>query len=437
MNKYSYKPSSIGWIIIFLLLANFFLMELKTPARSFLFPFGPYISFLIQVGVLFLTIFMFSREFRIDFCSGWFFALMISMLGLFSLSLMSGIWSRHPTLTLARAVITFLPVFLIFFVLFADQRPLDLFVKFSYFFVVVVFFLSLISVVLYFFGALIEKPIKIQQICMGPTCISQRVYGREPFLRASSLFGNPNSFAGVLIFATPLLIFLKRIYFFTTKEFFLYGSVIFFGLLITFSRTGFTVVFLSSLIYLFFSMKKTYSRVLFFVLSLLLVFFILMGVVVLQDFYDSERFVFDLNDRDNAWLPLVESVRNNFLLGVGFGVSSESILSVQGVEISGHNAHLQLLSELGMLGYIGFTFFWLPAFLMVLVKLLRDRLEKNIREILSVSSAIVISVMIHQMFEGSLLRYSYLTILWFFIFFLMVRVGFSKRVIVNSSGQRT
>ncbi|MGI9952917.1 O-antigen ligase family protein [Moorellaceae bacterium AZ2] len=142
---------------------------------------------------------------------------------------------------------------------------------------------------------------------------------------------------------------------------------------------------------------------------------------------NPQRFSFDVNLRDEAWKPLLQSIWANPVHGVGFGGSYEVLLEPLGLEISGHSAHLQTIAELG---FIGYALFLAIAFLPIIfarsqLRSCRDDQHGVIIAAFSICSALLI----HQLFEGSLLRYGFHTLFWAYLLFLLVHPAWEERKI--------
>jgi hypothetical protein len=415
--------SIVGWVIVATLMLGF-LLTLKATDRTPLIPYAQYLVFFAQVLVMGCGLVLFVAKYKFHLCSGWSIYVWITLFLLWTLAIGSGLWSHAPELSIQRAIITFLPSLLLLIMVFVDDRPLSTFSSVAFCVVTVLSFLAFLSIVLYFFGNTSwRSEFRIQELCIGPLCVSQRVYGIQPFLRASSLFGNPNSFAGMLFFAVPLVLFLRSSGRISRFSFIAISSILACGLLLTMSRAGIGAAVVAASVYIFLSTRTILKR------SVLLALFMVFSLALMLVFADSQvrgldtRLSSDLNERGDAWVPLVESFFQSPLLGRGFGVSTEAILEQSAIDFGGHNAHLQLLSELGLAGYTIFILcFTIPMFVLIFKVDFRGDHSERVQAF-TACLAILSAVLLHQVVEGSLLRFSFLTQFWFFIVGSMVRLG--------------
>lgn len=186
------------------------------------------------------------------------------------------------------------------------------------------------------------------------------------------------------------------------------------ALIFTFSRAGILAAVLSLLLFLWFSGSRRGLA-----WSILCLFAIIGTVFLIRpSFLDLRRFSFDLNLRQLAWQPLWEYIRNNPFIGVGFGVSYEALLEPAGVELTAHNAFLAIWSEIGILGFILWLCLWL--FPVYFAKRFLPSASGEARLVLSTVLALTLSLLIHQFFEASILRYGFHTLFWVYSLALMV-----------------
>ena len=274
------------------------------------------------------------------------------------------------------------------------------------------------TVLYIFFGSnlLTSEGHTIQVLQLGPVVLGQRIYGHKPFHRISSLAGNPNNLGAILMISIPatITIWLTRKKF----DFFIIGF--------TYTNYGVNSNIFSNCnsLYVDYNMfnccckswvKKTIA------IGMLLLVVLLPLVIAKISFaanniLDSSRFTLDLNKREVAWLPLLDSIREKPFLGVGFGTSTESILQKSGVDLSAHSLHIGLLSEIGIIGYTLFALYWLYTLIigMFALKSPVRLLNKSIIDFcLSVSTGLIF----HQIFEFKVLRFDYMNHIWGYISF--------------------
>jgi len=409
--KFQFNPIESGIILI---LFGTALLSLRTPARDYLIPLAPYLQLGLQVGVFvlcipFVRIKMQSQNF-------WF---LIVFLALFVVALSSSFWSSFPDLVFRRTLMILSTSLIIAVLAFADKHPQATFTRLAKALALFGAVISLFGLVAYFWGKLELTDFgRVQSLVIGPFKISQRVYGSAPFLRISSLFGNPNTLAAWLLVTLTMTIYLllnssRRATWGLLAV--IQGS----ALILTFSRAGISATLVSLVLLWYFSGSKHRSRKRrTFILGFLVLS--LVSVLVLHPFRlpQSERLSVDLNLRELAWAPLWASIRNNPMLGVGFGVSYEAILEPEGLEFGAHNAFLAIMSELGLPGFSLFLLLWL-----IPIWYARRKLQfapSPTRLVLATCLAISLALIPHQAFEGSILRYGFHTLLWVYLLCLMV-----------------
>lgn len=395
------------------------LLSLKTPTRENLFPYASYLMLALQVGLPLILLP------RLRWCLGkvyngvMFIFLLFALLFLFACA--SGIWSNMPELELQRSFMIFVPILLIGLLIWADSKPLVTFIRVAKSLVFFVSTLAVVGLLLYFFGSESQfEGTRVQTLSLGPVSLSQNVFGTPPFLRISSLTGNPNSLAMWLLLSLPLTLYLIHI----RKIGFVSGKILLvlqlFALILTFSRAGIGSTLLALAAYYYWSairFAKKLQRFLFVILIIVTV----IGCILMFGFeqFDSQRFSVNLNERNAAWVLLTNAFIERPLFGVGFGVSYETVLEPFGLEISSHNVHLQTLAEIGVFGYLLVLILWLFPLRKSLIGL-RNVSVKEQRLALVVSASMLVSLFAHQFFEGSLLRYGFYTLFWAYLLFVGV-----------------
>ena len=400
---------------IFIIFLGTALLNLRTPDRDYFLAHAPYIMFLLQVGLPFLILPYMKLNIHKTYN-----VIKIIMIVLFLLmlySFLSSLWSEFPELVLKRTLIIYLPLFLIGFLTWCDPEPLLTYVKVARGIVFFVITLSVIGILLYFFGSLNSQ---VQSFYIGPITIAQRVYGDTPILRISSLLGNPNTLAMWLLLSLPLTLYLIHIRkigrFLGEAGFFIQ----FLALLLTFSRTGIgaTLIALISYYLLAPNIARKLKRIFLVALITIVVFCSIFILGVVQ--FDTKRFSFDLNDRDKAWSLIIHEFWENPLFGTGFGVSNEVILNPSGINVSSpHNAYLHTLVEIGLLGYCLFFLIWFIPLVYYISKF-RHVGDKEKRYTLDVCASLLIAFCVHQFFESHILRYSFHNLYWYYLIFLLV-----------------
>jgi O-antigen ligase len=409
----SREGALIGKSITLILMGNA-LLRLEGTDGGYLVPYAPFVMLALQVGIpLLLASVMRMRldRFR-GLLSIWYVLLIWSMF--------TGYWSEYPELVVQRCLLVFLPPILLLFLLASDPTPLQTFRRVAW---GMAFFgggLGLIGIILFFFGtnSFVSEG-RVQVLHLGPLILSQRVYGMPPLLRISSLVGNPNTLALwllVSISATLYLVFdAKR----SDRRLFPVLAAQILALILTFSRGGIGA-FLLMLLTLWISGRRTVtSKASHAVVAAMLLAAIVFLLFPRAEFLGDKRFSFTANMRTDVWAPTMDSFLERPIRGVGFGVTYESILEPKGSELSSHSAHLSLLAEIGVIGYMLFLGIWMYPFVARLSRGDRAGMDIYCRVVLALN----VALFAHQFFENSLMRYGFHTFFWFYGLALVLRTG--------------
>lgn len=403
------------------------LLELQSPDRSPMIPFAPWIMVGLQLGtpVLLMP--------RVDWCRqrfrSAFFTVVAWLYGLFLLALASAFWSEFPNLVFTRSLVILGSILLIGLLVLADRQPVGTLVRVARVLSAYGVFLAAVGILLFFVGTEGPGPVaNVQSLVLGPITLEQVVYGRRPLLRISSLTGNPNTLAMFLLITLSLTVFLIRSQNISRAIGMAFLCVQLVALGMTFSRTGIVATVLAVLLYNSWSAVALLSRVKRLVVSILLVVCLLaLGFEVGGEFSENAqgRLRADLSNRDAIWAPLVQSISTRPMAGVGFGVSNEGILEKVGIHQPAHNAHLMILAEIGVPGYLLLLLLWVGS-VVVGVKSGEGVRDPNLRHGIAAAAAILATLLVHQLFESYVLRYGFANILWGYLIFVVIRLGFCR-----------
>lgn len=400
------------------------ILNLTNPEKESFIPYAPYLTLGLQ---LILPLFVNINRINLisSKCFGTFFLCLYFFMALFFFSLISGFWSEELYLVLKRSLLVFVPIILISFLVWADPKPYQTFSRVSHWIVGLMSALGLLSLTLFVFGdeGWIGEQ-RIQSFSLGPITLSQAVYGHVPFLRVSSLLGNPNALAMWLLLSLPLTVYLLQVNNLRPLWAWVAVGIEFSTLILTFSRAGFFATLIALMVYLFGSTLRAFQRV----KRLGILFFITIGLFTYAvygplDITNSKRFSTDTNEREQAWALLTESIETRPLTGVGFGVSNEVILEQAGVDFNAHNTHLQIFSEVGLFGYLILLMILFLAFWSSLSAIRRCS-NSEIRYRLAVVIALLIAIFFHQFFEASILKPGFVSLFWAYLLFLAVHPYF-------------
>lgn len=195
-------------------------------------------------------------------------------------------------------------------------------------------------------------------------------------------------------------------------------AVQFIALIFTFSRAGIgvTIIMLSLFIVLY--RRQMFSRVFKIVSIIFLAGIISVFIyILLPDFMlrgISGRIATGLNVRDQLWFPLLLSIADKPLTGVGFGVSQEVILLPRGFDLGAHNAHLAIISEIGVLGYFLLIFVWVNGMLLCF-RLNNKTIQRKTKTAFLLIGVLLFGIFIHQFVEGSVFRFGARHLLWVYL----------------------
>lgn len=335
------------------------------------------------------------------------------------LSLHSATLSDYQSVSIRRIALVFISTFTIFIFTVSDKTPEKTFLKNSWLLAIFGSLTSTYGLTLYLFGSVASyENYTIQQISLILTNLEQRVYG--PNLRISSLFGNPNTFAAILMvtitfsYAASLLSRRRKIAWVLIL-------IQIFALLLTSSRTGIATTLLSLLSAWYISKDsrgRTKAQA-----FLTLIAFVLVSSLIFafnSSYLDVSSKIGApdlLSERNLAWALLISSIIQSPFYGVGFGVSDESILYPGGLDFGAHNIYLALFAEIGIFGLLTVLVLWIAG--VAYGYFITKHAERELRVIVGVSTSFLFALLIHQIFEAGVLRFSFTSLLWIYCLALL------------------
>ncbi|WP_420177119.1 O-antigen ligase family protein [Kerstersia gyiorum] len=346
------------------------------------------------------------------------------LLMMFVFSVCSAIFSADfIALILQRSFSVFVPALLLMLAVFSVSNKRTLLINTSFVWVGFVFLMSALAIFLRFFGEQSYGDFGgVQSFSFGGLVFEQRVMGVEPFIRVSSMAGNPNLLSIWVFIAFPFLMYLKDTGEIGRSVFLFVFFVLFFTLVLTFSRGGFLGFFVSISLYFILKGKNIVPRVL-----TVLGVFVLLSLAFFwfgsSDVSSASRLDSGLSSRDTAWALILNEVYENPIVGIGFGVSGDKILD--GVlDIGAHSFYLSILAELGIVGLCMY-------FLLVFVAVFSFFKAKKSKDVFLLEKTLAISVVgglcLQQFFEGQLFRLDMVGYLWFYMFAIVVSQSFSAK----------
>jgi len=409
-----FSPASGILLIIF----GTILLGLEIRPQEPLVPHAPVLMLALQVGTFVLIMpFIRLRPAPLSL------AVVLLWLGLFTWSFLSGFWSEYPVLSFRRALTVFIPAFLLLLLVYSDRRPVETFWRVLYGLVYLGSFLAFAGILLFFAGRTIylDQWEALQVLSLGPFKVAQLVHLMEPWNRISSLTGNPNDLASILVFSMVGGLALYLAQHLSFMKFIILSSLQGLALLLTLSRTGMGTLVLTAGILFLLLVRGAGKR---FFLSALLAIIIVTGSVFLLNLYFHSpgedvlvrsQTLFTM--REYAWAHLWTAFKESPFSGSGFGISFEGILEPEGLTRKSHNVYLNTLSELGLPGFLLFMGVWLAALACALRRFQRASAAGRTSSTVAVGvvAALLVTFMVHEFFENVLLRFSFYNLLWVYL----------------------
>lgn len=406
-------PALVRLVLITMVLLPLFLLDLKDAQRNPLFPFNAH----LMLGV-YLVLFFVAAPFlrfkpdapKVYILGGW------TVLCL--LALLTGFWGVHTELILQRSLMVFVPSLLLFTVVLSDREPLQTFCKIVWFISWFGVFLAFVGLLIYFAGEIVwVDGQQIGALRFGPLYLEQSIYGGvAPFYRISSLTGNPNTLAALLdnSLVATLALFLTGAM--RRLQFSIFMAIQSLALVLTFSRNGVGVALLTLVLLYVLSAQRFSLR---FVRTTLVCTLMTVLVMLFLQFAPpsittgvEQRLSAGLNFRDEIWAPLLTSIVDKPLTGVGFGVSSEAILAIHNIELGAHNAHIGVLAEVGVIGYVILLIIWMYGIIIGLHFGQQKHLDHRVRIAVLTMGILLVGLFVHQTFSMGVLRFDARNFLW-------------------------
>ncbi|WP_350342383.1 O-antigen ligase family protein [Proteinivorax tanatarense] len=337
-------------------------------------------------------------------------------------SLMTGLWSEFQILTLQRTFFVFGLGLILLILVYSDNNPLKTFIRTNYILCYIGLFVSMYGLAVWFFGEIFTINGQMFQIWdLGSFSLQQNIrgfyQGQSSAVRISSLFGNPNRFAIMLIYtlvSTTTLFSLRKL---TYKKFIVFMMVQMIALFLTSSRAGIVFALFAVALVLVFTKREirtTPFKSIFILFSFIIISFaITINKDLFYSFFSTRSSL--LAGREEAWAVGLEIFGSNPFHGLGFGVSSEVLNSMFNITITLHNLYIALLVELGIMGLLLFIFITFVAIFRGGGILLDYKVNSNLRKCIVSSLALITALTLYQFFEIITLRYSFFGIYWVYL----------------------
>lgn len=322
--------------------------------------------------------------------------------------------SNVPYLVFQRVILILLPSYVVYYIVSRFSNTIEAFDRVSSLISVSGITLSLYAVAIYLSGSIHSSDgYSIASLNIFGVELQQRVDGYWPLLRLSSLTVNPNTLGIILALSISFTVVRPVFRAPTIHAASLIIQII--SLLLTFSRGGLLTLIIILAMQACLDVGNQFRvRKQCVLLLTLLTSVIILGYHIQSNSMEASNRVSDsLSGRDTAWTPLVQSFWEHPWIGVGFGTSYESILEDRNLVIAAHSAHLALLSEVGIVGYllfismIGYSVTRLLPF--ILCKFQTGRVQ------VLMSGALIVGIFFNQFFELMIFRNSFLNTLLFIL----------------------
>lgn len=194
---------------------------------------------------------------------------------------------------------------------------------------------------------------------------------------------NPNGLAWVIVSAIPFMFFLTRHNTFILRLLYYVSFAIFiYALGLTESRSGMVgiAVVIGGMIW------KSKNKFMWILISLVgaAVIFLSMGELsqerYLSIYRKDVKGAHTTQLRINGWISGIKAVWDKPIVGHGIGTSSEVGMNISGTGIIAHNLYIEVLQEIGIIGFIIFMKYiksMIESFFIVKKRLLRSSLRDN------------------------------------------------------------
>ena len=344
---------------------------------------------------------------------------LLLLIALSLLSLASTLWSNVPLHSLKGATFIFVPMVCLFTMTVCDKRPIETFWKVAFLLTAYGVMLSVIGIALTFWGTIVPTDFgKIQIMNIGSFKIGQTIHVMPPFIRISSLTGNPNSLASWLMITINLTLAQRLARRISQLNFIILGGLQAVALFLTASRTGIGATVIIAVLLYWLSARKN-SKILF-MIAVLVMLYIANHLTQVIFVYLEPLLERGLSGRSLAWSLAWDNFSRRPLIGYGIGTSTMYISET--IDILGaHNLFLTLLFEIGIFGFILVLAIWLLGLFgsCYIKKGLRCNFnmdnDNNIVVVSNTIFAVLVGLVFHEFFETCIFANLFFSIYWIYI----------------------
>lgn len=407
-------------VLLFLVLMA--LTSIRLNATQMLIPLAGSLFILVAIGTLPLAFALRIIE-RIEVNRLIFPIACVFVLYAFTTSFANMEFNRE---ILIRSVIILYPILATLILVYNDKNCVKTFWQMCYFLVGFGIFLTIMGAIIIYFGTItrvFDAPMSSFQA--GPLLLQVHHDGFGNVIRMSSLIGNnPNSYAGVAMYSIMALVGLKLGQKIKTPAFIVLFLILFSGILATFSRTSIAAT-MAGLCLLYVFKDQGISGIIrnAMVLLLILISFIVVLAFTTQivDIFVQITKERGLSGRNVMWAIAYDSISNNPLWGVGFGVSEEAVLQKQGIyKHHLHSAYLKILTELGVIGFFLFLILMMAGlFFGFRIILQKKYVRSSYRLPVLICASLIVMSLIHSLAEITILQNNFRHYLFFYVFGVM------------------
>lgn len=342
-------------------------------------------------------------------------SIMIMFSVLMIISLLTTFKSEIPFTVIKRIYTVLLPSYLLIFLIFLDSEPRETFNFFMKLQMYIGVIFSTYGIILSKFGKWeysesLEIPLQVLQF--GKIRLIQRVHGGTVPYRIASFMGNPNGFALILVWTMLSTIYLYKMKEIKSINTIIYLFVQFIAMILTQSRTSFLTLLLAIALYYFIISENKLRYIGAFLLAIPMTLLVVSSERLGLNIGIVKRFQnLNLSGREDIWRVLLDSISENYLIGIGFSTSYESLLSKKTEVPHTHNVYLKVLTETGIVGFISLLVIWITGIIFAIKNYLKNK-SNELKYIYAYILTILLVLLLHQLAEEHLLNFHYIMFLW-------------------------
>lgn len=327
---------------------------------------------------------------------------------LFIIALISGFFSEFQLQSIKISFLIFPITFALLLLIFSVNNWQKVLITSSKVLASLGVLFSSIAIILYFFGEVkVLNGETVQYINLFFLDIYQVVMGMPPNYRVASLTTNPNTLGMLLMISLLSTVFLNKLRLYKKHYFFGAVATQIVTMLLTQSRSAIITFLVMLILFEVISKKNVGEKIISIIVLITLLFFALIIAIIISP---NMRIQEGLSNREDAWIIILERIKENPFIGAGFGVSSEAYLSDVGIKA--HNIFLNTLSELGALGFLIFLLTWFMGIILSYRGVLKNKNNDIGRYSFAFLFSVLTSLVLHQMVENKLLVYDFIMFLW-------------------------